>query len=99
MRSSCWKKRRYSQYDLALQIMGIFQTLIGALLASSIVAIIEKFEASDALETAYIALYVGGIRSYPNELFDCISDMYILIISDILHVQYYGRYDAKKLAF
>ena len=60
MRHSCWSKRRHFQYDLALQLMGVFQTLIGALLATSLVSVIEYFEESEQMETVYIALYVIG---------------------------------------
>eukprot|EP01083_Nonionella_stella_P240325 840218_1 len=36
MKADCWSESRHYQYDLAIQLMGIYQTLIGALWSSTI---------------------------------------------------------------
>ena len=57
MRLRCWEKRRYLQYDLSIQIMGIFQTLIGAIWASTLEAVIDQYNQTERIDISLFALY------------------------------------------
>eukprot|EP01084_Bolivina_argentea_P082020 148523_1 len=66
MNANCWSKRRYFQYDLAVQLCGIFQTLIGAMWSTLFLWIIQKSENKDTVNIALIATYVFVTYSMTN---------------------------------
>ena len=102
MRSSCWNNRKYAQYDLSLQLMGIFQTLIGALWASTFVSIIEHFDNTDNIQTVYIALYSGVAYVFCNILVvmmqrkEWFKDNILFFVGTLGHIVAFG---IKSLAF
>ena len=102
LKLSCWDTRKYAQYDLSLQLMGIFQTLIGALWASSFISFIQYLGHSTNAQTLYISLYCAVTYALCNILVvimqrrEWFKDNIFFFVGTLGHVVAFG---IKALAF
>ena len=102
LKLSCWDKRKYAQYDLSLQLMGIFQTLIGTLWASTFTRFIQYLGHSTSVQTLYILLYCVGTYALCNILVvimqrrEWFKDNILFFVGTLGHVVAFG---IKSLAF
>eukprot|EP01083_Nonionella_stella_P167116 560860_1 len=102
MKASCWNRHRHFQYDLSIQLMGIYQVVIGALWASSILSFIESYDQSSSTSTLYVGIYcmityiacnIVVVIMQRNQYFDNKMSFYVGTLG---HVVGFG---VKSLAF